>query len=167
MGSVSPASGSYAAGALIKLTKTANSGYTFDHWGGADSVLMHNDTLVMPAKNATVKAVFKAITVMYYTLPRRPTTTRWGRSHRQAGIMPPMHWSSSPGRPMADMYFRPLGRGGQRFNTYDTLTMPSHNAAVKAVFKAVAVTYYTFIATTTMTQWDRFRRQAVVMPPEH
>jgi len=37
----------------------------------------------------------------------------------------------------------------------DTLTMPAHNAAVKAVFQGGRVTYYTFIATTTTTRWGR------------
>jgi hypothetical protein len=47
MGTVSPVSGSYAAGAYIKLTATPNNGYEFDHWGGADSASVHND-LYMP-----------------------------------------------------------------------------------------------------------------------
>jgi len=77
MGSVSPTSGSYAAGTLIKLTRTANGVYVFDHWGGADSASIHNDTLTMPSHNAAVKAVFKAVAVTYYTFMRQPTTTRW------------------------------------------------------------------------------------------
>jgi uncharacterized repeat protein (TIGR02543 family) len=70
MGTVSPTSGNYAAGAEILLTKTPDSGYVFDHWGGADSLSMHSDTLYMPGHNAAVTAVFKAIiftfTVTYY-----------------------------------------------------------------------------------------------------
>jgi len=38
-GTVNPSFGNYMAGTKIVLTKTANVGYLFDHWGGVDSAI--------------------------------------------------------------------------------------------------------------------------------
>ena len=148
MGSVSPASGNYAVGALIKLTRTADSGYVFDHWGGADSVSVHNDTLTMPSHNAAVKAIFKSVAVTYYAFI---ATT----NNDTMGSVSPTSGSYAAN---ALVKLTRTANGGYTFDHWggtdsgsihnDTLTMPGHNAAVKAVFKAVAVTYYTFVATT-------------------
>jgi Cellulase (glycosyl hydrolase family 5)/Divergent InlB B-repeat domain/Carboxypeptidase regulatory-like domain/Immunoglobulin domain len=80
IGKVSPTSGNYAAGALIKLTRTSDSGYVFDHWGGADSGSMHGDTLNMPGHNVAVKAVFKAKVAPGITTQPQSQTVTAGQS---------------------------------------------------------------------------------------
>jgi hypothetical protein len=141
MGSVSPTSGSYAANALVKLTRTANGGYTFDHWGGTDSGSIHNDTLTMPGHNAAVKAVFKAVAVTYYTFV---ATT----NNDTMGSVSPTSGNYATG---AKIKLTRTANGGYMFDHWggadsismhsDTLYMPGHNAAVKAVFKVASVTY--------------------------
>jgi len=114
--------------------RTANGGYTFDHWGGADSVSVHNDTLTMPSHNAAVKAIFKSVAVTYYTFVATTNNDTMGRSHRQAGIMR-LRIDQAHQDGQWRVYVRPLGGADSVSVHNDTLTMPSHNAAVKAIFQ--------------------------------
>lgn len=67
-GTVSPASGSYyASGAVIPVTATANTGFTFSNWtstgGSFDSTTSASTNFHMPAAPATVTGNFTAATV--------------------------------------------------------------------------------------------------------
>jgi len=126
-------SGYYVSGAKIKLYASANTGYTFDHWGGADSASMHSDTLYMPAHNAAVMAVFRA---NIYTL----TTTT---NNDTMGSVSPTSGNYATGakikltRTANGGMCSTIGRRRQRINAFRFAVLPGHNAVIIAVFKSM------------------------------
>ncbi len=71
-GSVSPASGSFEANAVVSLTAVPGSGYLFDHWGG-DLSGTANPISVAMNRNKAVSAYFISDNRVYYNVITQAT----------------------------------------------------------------------------------------------
>ncbi len=133
-GSVSPTSGSYAAGTVVTLTATPNTGYRVKAWNGTnnDSSTSNTNTVTMNS-NKTVTVEFELIPATQYTLTTSVSPIGSGSINPSGGNYASGTEVTLTAYPDSGWEFDHWGGAASGTNTSVTITMNS-NKNVTAYF---------------------------------